>query len=110
MMQRDMQSAVTPADPGGSRDRQFRVTTVMQITAYHQSHSFTLVLRGGAIAVLHVHGLLSQEEARAFAASVLPTLAYEVVDGDITSGHAEAFHAWTCTHAQEYLPKRHASH
>jgi hypothetical protein len=38
----------------------------------------------------------------------LPTLAYEVVDGDTTSGHAEAFHAWTCAQAQEYLPKRNA--
>ena len=65
MMQRDTRSAVTPADPGCDRDRQFRVTTVMQIMARHQSHIFTLVLRGGAIAVLHIHGLLSQEEADA---------------------------------------------
>ena len=64
-------------------------------------HTFTLVFRPGAIAVLQVHGAESLDEARAFAASILPNTAYEVRDGDITNGHVKAFHAWTCVRAQE---------
>jgi hypothetical protein len=73
------------------------------------SHIFTLIFRGGARAVLLVHGAHDLEEARAHAWSVLPSLSYEVVEGDITDGRAQPFHTWTCAAAQESLPKQNAS-
>ena len=64
-------------------------------------HTFTLIFRPKAIAVLQVHGAESLDEARAFAASVLPNADYEVRDGDTTEGRVKAFQAWTCIQAQE---------
>ena len=93
----DRWPAVTISGLGVGCDVRLHVTAATEITA---RHTFTLVFRRGAIAVLHVYGAPDEEEARAFAASVLPN-SYEVVDGDTTYGHAEAFHAWTCAQAQE---------
>jgi hypothetical protein len=83
---------------------QLRVTVTGLI-----DYTFTLVFRRGAIAVLCVHGAPDQDEARAFASSVLPHVAYEVRDGDETNGRTQPFHAWTCAAAQESWPLRHAS-
>jgi hypothetical protein len=81
------------------------MTTIPQIidclTTSISVHTFTLIFRP-AIAVLLVHGAESLDEARAFAASILPQ-SYEVVDGDTTNGCVKAFHTWTCTRAQERM-------
>ena len=85
-------SAMIPADPS------------------QETHTFTLVFKGGAMVVLRVHGAKSVDDARAFACGILPNCSYEVRDGDEKLGHTQAFHAWTRKEAQMQYQRERSRH
>lgn len=71
-------------------------------TRTHVPYTFTLVFKSGAVAVLQVHGAEDQQEARAFAKSVLQRVSYEVRDGETTSSRACVFYSWVCMGVELY--------
>ncbi|GCE32215.1 hypothetical protein KDA_76990 [Dictyobacter alpinus] len=75
-------------------------------TMQHPEQTFTLIFPRGEIAVLQVIGVMSQQEGRAIAASVLPDCTYEVKEGDISGGHAFCFYSWASAQAQEQDPRQ----
>jgi hypothetical protein len=88
MMQRNTQPAVTPSAPEQSCDSQLHVTPATAITRY------TCVFPGERIAVVHVIGARSQDEAREACRAAWHGCQYEVQDRDQSNGHAEPFYLW----------------
>ncbi len=86
----DCQITVTTRAPGAVRDNPFRVTPA--IAENHRTCTCIFAGPGAKIAVIHVTGAISQEQARAAVAAMWQQCRYEVQDGDPTGGRAEPFY------------------